>query len=130
MKQRILTKEAAETLRKFDPKYYPLLVAYIWYEFNVLKSGFVSLRQYTKEENNNLCFKTEKLLDFYKSEATIEVDQDEPDIKNTFEVSEKPWTIWTIFNNLSTSSWFATCTTIISIIAGFILGYFSYGRLA
>lgn len=122
MKQRILTNEASETLKKFDPEYYPLLVAYIWYEFNVLKSEYFSVSEYRNEENNKLKYKTEKTIAFYAREDTIEVDQDEPEIKNTFEVSEKPWTLWTIFNNLSISNWFAIFIPSISAIAGFIIG--------
>ena len=122
MKQRILTNEASEALKKFDPEYYPLLVAYIWYEFNVLKSGYFSISEYKNKENNKLKYKTEKTIAFYAREDTIEVDQDEPKIKNTFEVSEKPWTLWTIFKNLSISNWFAIFIPSISAIAGFIIG--------
>lgn len=122
MKQRILTNEASEALKKFDPKYYPLLVAYVWYEFNILKSSYFSIREYKNEENAKLKYKTEKTIDFYSREDTIEVEQDEPDIKNKFEVSEKPWTIQTIFKNLTLNEWFCVFFPALGMVLGFILG--------
>ena len=122
MKQRILTNEASEALKKFDPEYYPLLVAYIWYEFNVLKSGYFSVSEYRHEKNNKLKYKTEKTIAFYSREDTIEVDQDEPDIKNKYEVSEKPWTIQTIFKNLNKNDWFCVFFPSFGMLLGFIIG--------
>lgn len=122
MKQRILTNEASEALKKFDPKYYPLLVAYVWYEFNILKSSYFSIREYKNEENAKLKYKTEKTIDFYSREDTNEVEQDEPDIKNKFEVSEKPWTIQTIFKNLTLNEWFCVFFPALGMVLGFILG--------
>lgn len=122
MKQRILTNEASEALKKFDPEYYPLLVAYIWYEFNVLKSGYFSVSEYRNEENNKLKYKTEKTIAFYSREDTIEVDQDEPDIKNTYEVFERPWTIQTIFKNLSKNDWFCVFFPALGMLLGFLIG--------
>ena len=124
MKQRILTNEAAKQLKKFDPEYYPLLVAWIWYQTNISKNWYFSLTitNPENEEDTNYKYSSSKSITFYLKEDTIEVDQDEPKIKNTFEVSEKPWTLWTIFNNLSISNWFAIFIPSISAIAGFIIG--------
>lgn len=124
MKQRILTNEAARQLKKFDPEYYPLLVAWIWYQTNISKNWYFSLTitNPENEEDTNYKYSSSKSITFYLKEDTIEVDQDEPDIKNTYEVFERPWTIQTIFKNLSKNDWFCIFFPTLGMLLGFIIG--------
>ena len=124
MKQRILTNEAAKQLKKFDPEYYPLLVAWIWYQTNISKNWYFSLTitNPENEEDTNYKYSSSKSITFYLKEDTIEVDQEEPDIKNKFEVSEKPWTLYTFFKNLTDKDWFISLTISLTAVAGFVLG--------
>ena len=124
MKQRILTNEAAKQLKKFDPEYYPLLVAWIWYQTNISKNWYFSLTitNPENEEDTNYKYSSSKSITFYLKEDTIEVDQEEPDIKNNFEVSEKSWTLYTFFKNLTDRDWFISLTISIAAAAGFVLG--------
>ena len=124
MKQRILTNEAAEQLKKFDPEYYPLLVAWIWYQFNIAGNYHFSLTITSPEnkKDKNYKYSSSKSITFYLNEDTIEVDQDAPDIKNSFKVSEKPWTSYTFIKNITNLEWFICLIIFITALTGFILG--------
>lgn len=113
MKTLVLTERAFNKIKEFEPKYYSILVQFLWYDFNILGKKYSSYTKFAySEADKNLSVRTTTTLEIDKSDFILD-DVEEP----------KPTEI-TINKAYKLASFLKNCEYAYAIFAvlGFILG--------